>query len=131
MLFLASKLCQMLFLLLGTLPTPVISYLALKSKLRHLFLQEAFPGVPPPLVWVRCAAAVLRTPLPWVYHRVSQRLVKSSASPAGLKFCQAVTVPVWVIVQSSTSSTVSGTQMTFNKYLSNWTFITKRNRTIL
>lgn len=55
----------------------------------------------------------------WVYQSVWQWPANRSASPTGMKFHQAVTVPVWVTVLSPASSTVWGTEMMVHKYLSN------------
>ena len=53
---LASKLCQMLFLLLGTLPMPTFSLIVLEPSGPGSDIsppRKIFPGAPPPLVWGR------------------------------------------------------------------------------
>lgn len=113
---LASQLCQILSLLLGTLLTPTSSYIVLRSQLRHLFLQEAFPGAPgPPAgvggsgVFPALSEAVC---LPCDDHTVSQWLGTSLTSPTGGRPTEQCLSgrrlpPAW--------SAASATQMVFKK----------------
>lgn len=90
---------------------PSVSCTALRSHLRHLFLQEAFPGAPRPRSGLGRVQTYSGQPLKsstWVYQ-VSQWPVQSSASPPGRMFHRAVTVPVWIPVLSPASSMAPGT----------------------
>lgn len=104
---LASQLCQILSLLLGTLLTPTSSYIVLRSQLRHLFLQEAFPVLPGPR-WgrrLRCVPSALWSPLSTLRWSHSLAMTGDITDLShGRKAHQAV--PVWATPASGMKRSV-------------------------